>query len=243
MYVLPWGQIGLRSCYTSNYAFLTPKLKGEHRIGPHDQDIYSIIIGSLLGDAYAERREFSIKESKIKNLGNTRISFHQSDKNVEYLMWLWKKFSKSGYTSNKKPKINKIIGKKNEMYYSIKFRTWTFSSFNWIHELFYQDNKKRVPKNIKNYLTPLALAVWIMNDGGWDASGLLIFQKFQYQDVETLKQALESQYQLKVSIRKKYENQWILYIDKESMSRLNGIIRVHMCPSMLRKLHLENQDS
>ena len=110
-------------------------------------------------------------------------------------MWLWNKFSILGYTSNNKPKLIKMIDKKNEVYYSIIFYTWTFSSFNWIHELFYIDNKKRVPKNIKDYLTPLALAIWIMDDGGRDASGLLLHTNaFPYQDVEILKQTLESQY-------------------------------------------------
>jgi hypothetical protein len=47
-----------------------------------------------------------------------------------------------------------------------------------------------------------------MDDGSRDGSGLLIdTNAFIYEDVEILKQALESQYQLKVSIRKKYDNQ------------------------------------
>jgi len=65
-----------------NWSF---KLKGEDRIGPHNQDILSIIIGSLLGDAHAERRKFNTK-NEIKKLGNTRITFHQSSENIEYLM-------------------------------------------------------------------------------------------------------------------------------------------------------------
>nr|YP_010977170.1 LAGLIDADG homing endonuclease [Daedaleopsis confragosa]WNZ34375.1 LAGLIDADG homing endonuclease [Daedaleopsis confragosa] len=32
------------------------RLKGILRIGPHNKDVYSIIFGSLLGDAHAEKR-------------------------------------------------------------------------------------------------------------------------------------------------------------------------------------------
>lgn len=87
MYVLPWGQIGLILYIISVYSFTTPKLKGESRIGPHPEDVISIIPTSLVGDAYAERRGFLVKN--IKTLGGTRISFHQSEKNLDYLMWLW----------------------------------------------------------------------------------------------------------------------------------------------------------
>lgn len=239
MYVLPWGQFGLRFYNTNNNNFNLPKLKGEHRIGPHNQDIISIIIGSILGDAYAERREFLLKNTKIKVLGNTRIIFHQSDKNIEYLMWLWKKFSESGYTSKKKPKITKIVGKKNVIYYSLKFHTWTFSSFNWIHDLFYVKGKKSIPNNIEYYLTPLALAIWIMDDGSKDKNGILLHTNaFKYEEVILLNNVLVKKYFFKTSIRKKDENQWIIYIHKESMENLNKIILPFMCTPMLKKLHI-----
>jgi len=45
------------------------------------------------------------------------------------------------------------------------------TDFNWIHSLFYQYDSslnkliKRVPQYIGDYLTPLALAIWFMDDG------------------------------------------------------------------------------
>jgi len=68
-----------------NQQFYNNKLKGEERIGPHNEEILSIIIGSLLGDAHAERRSY-LSISKLDKKGNTRISFHQGSPNVEYLM-------------------------------------------------------------------------------------------------------------------------------------------------------------
>jgi len=52
-------------------------LKGQYRIGPHSEDIISIIIGSLLGDAHAEK--------KLKGVG-TRIRFFQEDSHIEYIL-------------------------------------------------------------------------------------------------------------------------------------------------------------
>jgi len=42
------------------------RLQGRHRIGPHSQEVLSIIYGTLLGDAHLEQRE-----------KNVRISFQQ----------------------------------------------------------------------------------------------------------------------------------------------------------------------
>lgn len=41
-------------------------------------------------------------------------------------------------------------GKDNEIYYSAKFHTWTFSSFNGIQEMFYKNGKKIVPNSVED---------------------------------------------------------------------------------------------
>lgn len=130
------------------------KLTSGQRIGPHNLDIISIIIGSTLGDTYLEKR----------NIG-TRIIFEQSNKNVEYLMWFHSYFSIRGYCNNQKPKLNKRIRKNGEIFFHYRINTYTFSSFNWIHEIFYIFNEvekklvKIIPYEIEKYLTPLALAI------------------------------------------------------------------------------------
>jgi LAGLIDADG DNA endonuclease family len=53
------------------------RVRSDCRIGPHNKDIISILYGSLLGDAHAEKRA----EGK-----GTRISFYQEDRHSEYLL-------------------------------------------------------------------------------------------------------------------------------------------------------------
>lgn len=132
-------------------------VKAKNRVGPHSQDILSIIIGSLLGDAYAEQRE-----------GNTRIVFHQEKSHQEYAHWLHGEIASRGYCNPVVPEAKTRVGKEGKTRYIVRFSTWTFSSFNWIREMFYdkrsgvtpgRDNRgiKRVPANIGDYLTPLAI--------------------------------------------------------------------------------------
>jgi len=58
-----------------------------NRIGPHDKEIISVIIGSLLGDAYANSR----------TIDGVRFCYRQSDKHQKYLLYLYNFFYERGY--------------------------------------------------------------------------------------------------------------------------------------------------
>lgn len=79
---------------------------------------------------------------------------------MEYIMWLHNFFSTRGYCSLDKPKlVKRSIEINNKVYFHYRFRTWSYSSFNWIHEAFYKEGIKFIPNNIDQFLTPLTLAI------------------------------------------------------------------------------------
>jgi len=93
--------------------------KSRNSLNPIPEQVLSIIIGSLLGDAHAERR----RDSAGKR-GNTRIVFQQEDSNMEYLLSNWGILSTFGYTpSEKVPKLLTRIGKGDKIRRYIKFST------------------------------------------------------------------------------------------------------------------------
>ena len=213
----------------------TKKLTSNDRIGPHNIDIISIIIGSVLGDTHLEKRS--------KGIG-TRIIFEQSNKNVEYLMWFHNYLSSRGYCNPQKPKLHTRIKKDNKVFYHYRLNSYTFSSFNWLHEMFYsievKTNKyiKIVPLNIEDYLTPLALATWFMDDGSKLGSGVRIATNcFKKQEVELLVRALDSKFNIKSTLHKN-NNNYQLYIKKESIYKLRELVLPHMHKSMFYKLGL-----
>lgn len=61
------------------------------------------------------------------------------------------------YSIKLKPKGTEII------HHGYEFNTFTFRSFNWIHEMFYHKGKKVIKPFIENYMTPLSLAIWILS--------------------------------------------------------------------------------
>lgn len=49
---------------------------------------------------------------------------------------------------------------------SLYFRTLAMPCLNYLHDLFYSNSVKIVPKNLDELLTARGLAYWIMDDGG-----------------------------------------------------------------------------
>lgn len=205
----------------------------KHRnwLNPIPQEVLSIIIGSLLGDAHAEKRG-----------DTTRITFQQEDSNMEYLLHNWKTLSCYGYVSQETPKLATRIGQNGKLRRVIRFRTWSYVSFNWIHELFYGglNGVKWIPRDIEVYLTPLALAVWIMDNGTKSGSGVTIStNSFTYEDILFICDVLYRKYNITAKPNKcGAKNQWVIYIHKVSMPILTNLILTYMTPSMYRKLHL-----
>lgn len=139
-----------------NRSFFSKKLRPDERIGPHNRDVLSIIIGSLLGNAYMEKRK-----------NGTRIIFELCNGNVQYILWLHKFFVSKGYCSYKKKKIKKFFlfnkVNKNNKLFKYSFKTYTFTSFNWLYDMFYKDRIKTI--YINQYLIPLILYAWFLNYG------------------------------------------------------------------------------
>lgn len=138
------------SCYTKQIIKNNNKIRSTKRIGVHNYDVLSVVFGSLLGDSYAE-----------KHGNGTRICFQQEQFHSGYLIWLYNFFKERGYCTDNMPKITNRIGNKGKLRYILRFKTYTYSSFNWIQDIFYSksNGKKILPLNISDYLSPLALAI------------------------------------------------------------------------------------
>jgi LAGLIDADG DNA endonuclease family/NADH-Ubiquinone oxidoreductase (complex I), chain 5 N-terminus len=212
------------------------KLTSYERIGPHNIDIISIIVGSTLGDSHLEKRKRGI---------GTRVKFEQCSKNTEYLMWFHKYLSSRGYCTIKEPVLRKRIREKGVILYHYVVNSYTFSSFNWLHDMFYtldiSQNKyiKIVPLNLEEYLTPLALAIWFMDDGSICGSSVKIATNcFTDKEILFLCYILKKKYNIICSKMKDGRKKGCsLYIYKSSLPIFSCLIKPYMLPSMYYKLN------
>jgi len=60
----------------------------------------------------------------------------------------------------------------------IRFNTYSFTNFNWIHEAFYVNGVKVIPSLIEEILTAQGLAIWIMDDGSYLKDRGIVYQHF-----------------------------------------------------------------
>lgn len=87
------------------------------------------------------------------------------------------------------------------------------------------------------FLTPLALAIWIMDDGSKAFSGMkLCTNNFSYEEVLILIKVLNIKYNLNATINSAgVPNQYIIYIPKKSVNNLYKIVGQYIHPSMQYK--------
>lgn len=215
--------------------FWCKQLKSDQRIGPHTEQIYSLMLGNILGDGHLECRS-----------GSTRLILHLDLPNREYIAWLYNLYVNNGYCTNKELNFKKRIGKNSKVNYTTKIITYSFKSLNWLHELFYQPQynelneilyyKKIIPTNIKDYLIPQAIAVWIMVGGRKQNSGIAIDTHFFTLDENYLLQAaFVERYNIKTTLYKKGLNH-IIYFSTKEVQLLKKIIEPYMHKSMLYKI-------
>lgn len=208
--------------------------------GPLNIDIISIIYGSLLGNGYGK---------KIKGGKGTRIIIQQEYCNSNYLYYLHSLLANLGYCNTNLPIIKTKLSKKGKIIKYLKLKTWTYESFNYIFSEWYIKNLKGfgfsfnfikvIPKSLELYLTPLALAIWIIDDGcKLDKSLKFITNYFSYDDVKYLTYLLLKKYNIKSTIHKcnKENTQFIIYISVESIPILANIVSPYIIPSIKYKL-------
>lgn len=220
----------LKKNYLNSLMFHT-RVKAASRIGPHHLDVISVIVGSLLGDCYANRRYVE----------GTRLCYRQSIVHKDYLFWLYEFFYSRGYCSNLEPrKYVRILKKGEQEHYGYEFNTFTFRSLDWIHKMFYKDGKKVISQDIEKYITPLALAIWIMDDGGWAKPGVRIAtNSFKLEEVQHLAEILRNKFDLDCTVQKIGTiGQHSIYIKGSSLPTLKKLVLPYLHPSMYYKLGL-----
>lgn len=199
-----------------------------------ESPLNEILIGLLLGDGHVQKRSLN---------GNSRFMFGQSSLRshhlnyFKYVLNLFKPYLSETFKLKEKTfKDNRT----NNTYKSVNFATLSLPCFNQYKTLFYQNNKKIVPINIQELLTPIGLSYWIMDDGSIQNKGLhLNTYAFNLEDVLKLKSTLENMFgnnSLKCSIHKHKKGHRI-YIFEESMDILINNISVYMHKDMLYKLN------
>ncbi len=171
----------------------------------------SILIGSLLGDGSLRLK---------KGCKNAILREMHKFSHKDYVVWKSKFFSIIGlhYT--------KIKGKHPQYNYQTK-ASKTLTKY---YHLFYPNGKKIVTKEILDMVTPLALAVWCMDDGCFEyyhKTYMLCTNCFSYKGLVLMQKMFKEKYGLFPSIKKVWhkDNEYILKFYQRETKKLIDIIQ------------------
>ena len=186
-------------------------------------------------------------EIKAQVLPSVRFNIEQSVNNSAYIHNLSMILFKYGYCSSFVPKLVKKSEGVNDKRlnkgvtrFNYRLTLFTFTSLHWIYEV-NDVTVKRVPEWIGEYITPIGLAHWIMQDGSrQQKQGIsLATHSFSEENCIFLAKTLEVKYALKTSVVKTgFDNQWRISVKKESMEKLVSIVSKHIVPEMQYKIKL-----
>lgn len=185
----------------------------EDNFGALSKNQEELIIGSLLGDARLECR--SLKET-------ARLRIHHADSQKDYLFWKFKQLENLTACS---PRRHEYVDKRNgKQVISWYFHTRTLASLGKLHSLFYKLGRKVVPVNLIGLLTPLALSVWIMDDGCFYRDYLILnTQSFSLDEQRDLQTIFKKKFLLDVGIQKDRRN-FRLYFSRKATVALRSIV-------------------
>ena len=142
-----------------------------------------ILIGVILGDGHLE----GLYTPEIG-----RLKIEHSYKQREYVDWLYEEF-KDWVRTKPKRKLKKVW---NKIHCNYGFSTYGHRLLGYFQKGFYRERKKVIPSSLIKNITPLALAVWYMDDGSIKSNKhkgvFLNTQRFGKTDVKTLQGILDN---------------------------------------------------
>lgn len=121
---------------------------------PVSNEVVQVAIGGLLGDSHIRKKSW-LSPSGEKLSGNSQIMISHGEEQVDYLKWKMEKFGElwNGV-------IRERVGKWGTTYAA---ETKSSHKLNPFYELL--GKPKVVTRKLLNFLDPLGLAVWYMDDG------------------------------------------------------------------------------
>ncbi|MFA5396502.1 MAG: hypothetical protein WC346_10890 [Methanogenium sp.] len=196
-----------------------------NNIFPNEEQI-QVIIGSLLGDGCIS---FSGKYSK-----NARLQISHCIKQKEYILFKYNKLktlcNNGIYTRYRKDKRFK-----KEIYEHCELKTKSLEIFSDYRNKWYINNKKTVNISDIEKIEALGLAIWFMDDGTRERSGVSFATiGFNKPDVILLSKILKHKFNLDTKIRK--DN--TLYIRKRSLNDFINLIKPYIIDSMKYKIRV-----
>ena len=195
----------------------------------------SLIVGSLLGDATMRMGKGAV---------NANFKVEQGLVQKEYVLWKYEILKSLVLTE---PKLSYRNDENRKRYpKSWWFRTIRHPQLTEIYFTFYKTNgyrcgKKLVPRSIAKLIDPMALAIWIMDDGSYSKNKIDISTySFTLTEIYLLQRVMLSKFKIQMNFYKDRDKGYRVYCNMKETQKLIEVIRPYIIKSMMYKIGFHN---
>lgn len=191
----------------------------------------AMVVGSLLGDGTMRLG---------KKARNANFKIEHGLQQEEYVWWKYCILKDFVFTE---PKVS-FRYDENRMQYP---KSWWFRTVRhpYLTDIFrqfyvgdeYRSGRKIIPLSITEELTPLGLAVWIMDDGSYNHGKIDISTyAFSIDEISLLQGVLKRKFHVAVKFYRDRDKGYRMYCNTVETQKLVNIIRPYIVPSMMYKI-------
>jgi recombination protein RecA len=199
----------------------------------------SLIISCIIGDGYIA------KESKASSY---YLSIQHSTKQKDFLLYKKSLFESLGYKTN----LYELKQTDKRKYPAIRLNVKDFNKDILINlrRSFYPNGNKTITRHLLNYLDPMGLAIWWMDDGclsiykrkdrnSTARYGKLCTHCFTYDENVIIKNYLETVWKIKTTVKVEKNKYYYIYLSPTGLNQLFSIISPFIIPSMNYKIDMK----
>ncbi len=181
----------------------------------------AVLVGTLLGDGSIA------KHGHHHRLFVKHKAAHRS-------LVEWKREVFSAFTTMRLHEFEQQLNGRG--YPCVQFVTRTDPVFTVWRQRFYVDRRKIVPPDIERFVTPVSVAVWLMDDGTAERAGVS-FQthSFEQDEAKRLAMLLQDAFGLETSLMKNHGAS-IVYVHGSSLEALKALVAPYVLPQFTYKL-------
>lgn len=186
----------------------------------------SILFGIILGDGYLQKTGEK----------NARLRLEHGEKQKEYLSWKVDKLRKLFQGKTRYLERVHPISKKRYCYWRHQSQSTPY--LGKLRKVFYPNGKKKIPRDLEKYLSPLGLAVWYMDDGYFyprDRCSYLYLGNVSRREAEIVAQCLLRSFNIETRVKQKKKG-YVIYFSPKETQRLKKLIKKYILPQFNYKL-------
>lgn len=209
-----------------------PHLRSEILFTPNQK---SLIVGSLLGDATMRLGKGAV---------NANFKIEQGLVQKVYVQWKYEILKNLVLTE---PKLSYRYDEHGNQYEkSWWFRTIRHPKLTEIYFTFYKTKgyrcgKKIVPDSIIRLLDPMAVAIWIMDDGSYSKKKIDISTySFSLREIHLLQLTILKKFKIVMNFYKDRDKGYRMYCNTEETKKLIEVVYPYIIDSMKYKIGFHN---